>query len=244
MKKEAEYQNVLASEKQKYTTEIQEHLEQLKNLANLVEQLQTVATASQTFQTSSQRAHTISAAALALSNKLDTSEPLGAELATLKAVVADQDLVIQSTLEKVPKKAATKGIPTLSILQQRFEHVWDRAVTAAHVPENQVGLGAQLLGNVFSSLKFTNPVTEENVDGTSTAAADAPEMLLSLAKSNVEKGELEKAVDLLMKLDSKSQVGFTVKDWMSDAKDRVVLEKALKVVKMECALLNENMAKQ
>lgn len=231
----------MASEKEKYTTETKEHVQQIQDLAKAVQDLQDVALASRTFQTSSQKAHTISAAAIALSNKLDTPDPLGEELATLKAVVADQDTVIQSTLAKIPKKAASKGIPTLPMLQHRFDHVWEVARTAALVPEDQVGMGAQLLGKVFSSIKYTVPISDDNAEPT---GENETEWILSRAKYNVERGELDKAVELLNKLGGKSQVGFTVKDWMSDAKDRVVLEKALKIVKMECALLNENMAKE
>lgn len=239
LKKEAEYQSELASEKEKFAMELKEHVQQIQSLAKSVQNLEEVASASRTFQTSSQKAHTISAAAIALSNKLDTSEPLGAELATLRAVTAGEDTVIQATLEAIPKRAANKGIPTLSMLQRRFEHVWDMAQMAAHVPPDQVSVGAQLVGKVFSSLKYNiNAVSGDN------AEAKDPETILSMAKHNVESGELAKAVDLLSKLDEKSQVSFTVKDWMKEAKDRVILDKALKVVKMECALLNENMARE
>lgn len=244
LKKESEYQEALAAEKEKYVTELQEHVQQIQDLTTTLRNLEDVATASATFQSSSQRAHTISAAALALSNKLDTSAPLAVELATLRAVAGtSQNTVIQSTLEQIPQSAESNGVPTLPMLQNRFEHVWDMAQTALLVPSDGISLGGQLLGKVFSSLKYTAPVSDEDsIEGLSSS--DDPEKILSLAKYNVERGELDKAVSLLNKLDQKTQVGFTVKDWMNDAKDRVILEKALKVIKMECALLNENMAKE
>lgn len=53
-------------------------------------------------------------------------------------------------------------------------------------------------------------------------------------------GELEESVSELDKL--KGQAAFTVRDWKSAAMDRIAVEKALKVIKMECALLNKNMS--
>ena len=46
-------------------------------------------------------------------------------------------------------------------------------------------------------------------------------------------GELEESVSELDKL--KGQAAFTVRDWKSAAMDRIAVEKALKVIKMECA---------
>jgi hypothetical protein len=56
----------------------------------------------------------------------------------------------------------------------------------------------------------------------------------------VKLGELEESVSELDKL--KGQAAFTVRDWKSAAMDRIAVEKALKVIKMECALLNKNMS--
>ena len=245
-KKDAEYQNLLSKEKESFLTELEEHVQQIEKLSKVVANLEDVANASRTFQKTSQEAHTISAAALALSDKLETSLPLGQELATLKAVVSisDEDTVIRSTLESIPKNANEKGVPTVTMLQRRFEHVWDMARTAAFVPSDQVGLGAQFVGKLFSALKF-DTVAQPTLDGSvAPSNGENPEYILKLAKNNVENGNLEQAIDLLKLLDKTSQIRFTVRDWMDDAEDRVTLEKALKVVKMECALLNANMAKK
>jgi Mitochondrial inner membrane protein. len=63
--------------------------------------------------------------------------------------------------------------------------------------------------------------------------------ILARAKLHVHAGNLEKAIEELDQL--KGQVAFTVKDWKLSAMDRISVEKALKVIKMECALLNKNM---
>lgn len=245
-KKEAEYQSLLSKEKESFSTELEEHVQQIEKLLKAVAYLEDVANASRTFQKTSQEAHTISAAALALSDKLETSLPLSQELVTLKAVVSisDEDTLIRSTLDTIPKKATEKGVPTVSMLQRRFEHVWDMARTAAFVPSDQVGLGAQFVGKLFSALKFDTVAQPTLEDEVPPSDGENPEYILKLAKSNVENGNLEKAIELLKLLDKTSQIRFTVGDWMNDAEDRVTLEKALKVVKMECALLNANMAKK
>jgi len=77
------------------------------------------------------------------------------------------------------------------------------------------------------------------------ASGSAPEgkmsdYYLARAKRSIQLGDLEQAVSELDQL--KGQVAFTVNDWKSAAKDRIAVEKALKVIKMECALLNKNMA--
>jgi hypothetical protein len=38
------------------------------------------------------------------------------------------------------------------------------------------------------------------------------------------------------------QAGFTARDWTQRAKERVAVEKALKVIRMESALANESMS--
>jgi hypothetical protein len=54
-------------------------------------------------------------------------------------------------------------------------------------------------------------------------------------------GELEQAVEQIGKLTG--QAAFTAADWKSQAKERVSVDKALKVIRMECALANESMGK-
>jgi hypothetical protein len=56
----------------------------------------------------------------------------------------------------------------------------------------------------------------------------------------VQLGELEEAVAEMDKL--KGQASFTAKDWEESVKARVAVEKALKVIKLECALANESLA--
>lgn len=62
---------------------------------------------------------------------------------------------------------------------------------------------------------------------------------LARAKRHIQLGELQEAVDELDKL--KGQPAFVLGDWKQTAMDRIAVDKALKVIKMECALMNKNM---
>ncbi len=70
--------------------------------------------------------------------------------------------------------------------------------------------------------------------------AKTSDYILNRAKRHVKLGQLEESVSELDKLGGQS--AFTVSDWKQAAMDRVAVEKALKVIKMECALLNKNMS--
>jgi len=154
------------------------------------------------------------------------------ELLLLQAV-AGRDNVITAALESVPSSLKT-GVPTLPELQARFDTVAKKTRQAAMVPEGMSGLEGQLAGMVFATLKFPpkpeDPAPENDKD-------DA-EFILVQARQHVQYGELDKAIQRLDKL--KGQAAFTVAGWKKDASDRVALQQALKVIKMECALLNES----
>ena len=152
----------------------------------------------------------------------------------LKAV-AGSDNVIAAALSSVPSSIA-KGVPTLSELQARFDAVVKKTRQAALVPAGQSGLEGQLAGMFFATLKFP-PKPDDPAPEDGSAAA---EYILVQAKKHVQLGELDKAVQQLEKLDG--QAAFTVQGWKKDAADRIAVEQALKVIKMECALLNESMS--
>jgi hypothetical protein len=66
------------------------------------------------------------------------------------------------------------------------------------------------------------------------------EMMLARARKYVQLGDLDRAVELLDKLSG--QAAFTVKDWKQTAVDRIMVNKALKSIKLECALVNQTMS--
>lgn len=103
------------------------------------------------------------------------------------------------------------------------------------MPEGRSGLEGQLLGMVFAKLSV--PPSETLADETDQAVIS--DSILFMARKHVQNGDLEKAVETLDKL--KGQAAFVMNDWKSKAMDRVATERALKVIKLECALLNKEL---
>lgn len=211
--------------------ELERKVQSLEALNQKLKNLEDALASSQNYHEGSLQAHRLSAAALALAEKMESNKAAGAELNALKAV-AGGDNVIAAALSSVPA-SITKGVPTLPELQARFNAVAGKTRQAAMVPEGQSGLEGQLAGMLFASLKFP-PKPDDPPPEDGSAVAD---YILVRAKKYVSVGDLEKAVEQLEKLDG--QAAFTVQGWKKDATDRVAVEQALKVIKMECALLNE-----
>lgn len=214
--------------------DLQEKVATLESLSAKLKHLESVLSATQSSQQGSLKAHRLSAAALALAEKLETNKPAVKELAALKDA-AGKDGVIPAALVTIPE-AVKRGVPTLSELQTRFENVQKRSRQAALVPTGRNGLEGQLAGILFSTLKYYPDPDDPAPD----ADKDNAEYVLARARKYVQLGDLESAVEQLDKLTG--QPAFTVKDWKKDASDRIVVEKALKVIKMECALVNESLA--
>mmetsp|Transcript_14231 Transcript_14231/g.21903 ORF Transcript_14231/g.21903 Transcript_14231/m.21903 type:complete len:656 (-) Transcript_14231:149-2116(-) len=220
----------IAKNKDEMIGELTKKLNQVKELSQQLEILQQKASISATFEQGSQAAHRTSAAALALAGKFETSQSAVGEMASLKTIVGDSDSPITVALSKIPAAAST-GVPTLPELQNKFEKVKSACRQAAMVPDNS-GLGGQLLGYVFASMSIPPPV-DELVDG------DSSDHILARAHHFVQVGDLERAIGQLDQL--KGQAAFVVHDWKEDASARVLVDQAVRVIKMECALMNKSM---
>lgn len=104
------------------------------------------------------------------------------------------------------------------------------------VPEGRSGLEGQLLGMIFAKLSV--PPSPDTISDETDPAIIA-DSILSTARAYVQNGDIEKAVETLNKL--KGQTAFVMNDWKTKAMDRVATERALKVIKLECALLNKDL---
>ena len=222
--------------KQSFSQKLEQKVAQIQALSKKLSALEFSLQNTQNYQTGSVQAHRMSAAALSLIDKLESSKPAGAAIQALQSVASD-NAVISSAVQALPKTAAVSGIATLQELQTKFEeHVHPKCRQAALVPIGQKGLEGQLLGMIFSTLKF--PPNPE--DAAPESEKDAAEFVLARARRHVQLGELEQAVGLMEKLTG--QPSFVAKDWTEKAKERVAVDKALKVIKIECALANESMS--
>mmetsp|Transcript_3857 Transcript_3857/g.5898 ORF Transcript_3857/g.5898 Transcript_3857/m.5898 type:complete len:605 (+) Transcript_3857:162-1976(+) len=232
-KYETEYSTKLANEKAEYVQELQGKVSQMEEMSQKLQKLESALKESNTFKSGSLRAHRVSAAALALAKKMESSKGAAEELAALRAAAGGESVI--GAAVKVLPDAVKTGVPTLSELQAKFDTVYKKSRQASLVPEGWSGLEGQLMGMAFSTLKLS-PSPDDPVPEEDKAGAD---YVLARAQRHVQLGELDRAVELLDKL--KGQAAFTASDWKKDASDRIAVEKALKVINLECSLLNQSM---
>lgn len=228
------YNEQLTEYKKSVAQELEQKVKTLEELSKQLKLLESALAASQTSKKGSLQAHRLSAAALALSEKLETSQSAGKEFKALKAAAGD-DSVIATALKSIPEHVVHSGVPTLPQLQTRFDKIYRKCRQAAFVPAGRPGLEGQLAGIVFSSLTYPPNVDDPAPEDDKGNA----EFLLVRSRKHVQLGELDRAVEQIDRLTG--QPAFTAQDWKEDAINRVAVEKALKVIKMECALLNESM---
>lgn len=229
------YGGLMEDYKSQMETNLQEKVKTLAMLGEKLRHLEAALEASQRNQQGSTIAHHLSAAALALSDVLETHNPAAKEVQALKAA-AGQDGVIATAVRALPSSVESKGVPTLPELQTKFEDNYKSCRQAALVPEGRPGLDGQLAGMLFSAIKYPPQADDP-------APADDPdnaEFILARARQHVKLGELGAAIDELEKL--KGQVAFVINDWKQAALDRMAVDKAVKVIKLECALLHESAA--
>jgi hypothetical protein len=231
---EEKYSQQMEQLKQSTTVDLAAKVTTMSILADKVHALEAALQQTQTHQEGSIQAHKLSAVALSLSEKLSTEEPAGPEIAALQAV-AGKDGVVATAVATIPPAAHTEGIPTLAHLQVRFDDIYEKIRTAALVPAGRPGLEGQIAGRLLSSLKFSPRADDEPADPKNS------EYLLAKARRHVQKGELAKALGVLEGLSG--QAALTAADWSTAALHRIMVDQAIKVIKMECALLNESLVK-
>ena len=109
---------------------------------------------------------------------------------------------------------------------------------AAHVPSGNSGLKGQIAGILFAKITVAPSLDSTPPTGDDGNMAD---YTFASARRLVQLGQLEQAVGELDKL--KGQTEFTMRDWKKIAMDHFAVEKALKVIKMESTLLNQNIVR-
>jgi len=232
-KAEAEFATKLAEEKAVFAQELEQKAAAVKNIVGKMKKVEDLMKIRRNFEDGSQRAHRVSAAALAFAEKMETSKSAAEELAALK-VAAFESGVIEAALTKIPDSVKT-GVPTLPELQTSYESSYVAGRQAAHVPVGRNGLEGQLIGMFFSMM--TSPPSPDSVPPASDSGLT--DHILSSASRHIQLGNLEEAVSELDKL--KGQTALTMRDWKKTATDRIAVDKIMKVIKMECALMNKNM---
>jgi len=134
------------------------------------------------------------------------------------------------------QSTSLRGRSVLFFIQSNLPNFFYH-LQAALVPFNRTDIASQIYASLFATLTIppdpSAGVSEE----------PNPDMVLSLVRDHVKKGNIENALTTLSQnqMDN-NQLAFTIGDWQRGANDRVAVEKVLRVIKMECALLNAELA--
>lgn len=239
---EADFGKKLAEAKLAFMKEMEEKVSTIESLTSRLEKNEQNLEISRNFESGSQRAHKVSAAALALAEKMESSQGALEEFVALKTAAAENG-VIASALSKIPD-TVKEGIPTVAELQATFDECHNVTRQAVYVPSGQSGVEGQIAGFIFAKLRG-QPSPDSLPPASSDSDDDISEshkydLILARAKQYVKLGQLEEAIHELDQL--KGQAAFVVNDWKVTAMNRIAVDQALKVIKLECALMNKNMA--
>jgi len=123
---------------------------------------------------------------------------------------------------------------------------------AIFVPAGVMSLRGQWIGYICSRLLI--PIVEKK---TITTFWNLPSKLsyilsssmnlqmdahVSKAHHYLQHGNLEQAIQELDQLETNHIATITLRDWINNARNRILVDRALHVIKIECALLNEQMS--
>lgn len=120
-KYEKEMGERMAMAKEEFTKDLESHVATLEELSERLRQNEQNLEISRNFESGSQRAHRVSAAALALAEKMETSKAATEEFISLKAAAVENG-VIASALSSIPNSVKS-GVLTLPELQATFDGV-------------------------------------------------------------------------------------------------------------------------
>lgn len=123
---EVEYQqklqNDLAQMKERHVQELERYAASMAGLQDKLSSLESRLEVSRNYESGSKKAHRVSAAALALANKLEVGEGAAVELAALKGAAGEEG-VIASAVGMIPR-SAEGGVPTVADLQASFDKAY------------------------------------------------------------------------------------------------------------------------
>ena len=124
---ELEFQNKLQNElgvmKSRHVEELEKYTESMTRMQSKLADLESSLQISRQYESGSKKAHAVSAAALALANKLENGESVEVEVAALEGATAgEEEGVIASAVKMIPKGIGSgKQILSLGELQSAFD---------------------------------------------------------------------------------------------------------------------------
>ena len=186
------------------------------------------------------RVNRISAAGMALVSQIETADTVHPQLVAMEHACAGDDIIMAAvtmikTIEEqraaLPKAPSDPtGVPSLLQIQRRFQVVRAASWREILVPSGLRTIEGHLLGWLFSALRYPS--------STSGGGSIAQEDRLVKASHLVRAGELGKAVALLESLEGPAAAPF--RDWLVDARHRLVANQAGSLVRARVSLLNRS----
>ena len=117
------FQNELGQMKQMHINEVEKYAERMTKMQGKLADLESSLQISRQYESGSKKAHAVSAAALALANKLENGESVEVEVAALQGATAgEEEGVIASAVKMIPRGIGNgKQILSLGELQSAFD---------------------------------------------------------------------------------------------------------------------------
>lgn len=166
--------------------------------------------------------HKQSSAILALESALTDSRSLAPEVSALKTLCKG-DAFLETVVSSIPA-AAERGIPTLPDLRARFKLVQSEVRKHALAPEAAPKIVGQMVGSV---LAMASSAPKGFVEG------DGLEETLARSAHFLDNGDLSSAVLELKDLRGYAKV--LLKDWETEADNRLAAEEAVKLLRAGAA---------
>ena len=166
-------------------------------------------------------------------------QPLGGAVESVKRIVGEKDSFTKTILASIPNLALERGVYTEDSLKERFSKVETTARKVAGVGEQggsllTFGL-SWLQSKLLVDLTKRVPVeTLEVVDLDTISSYD----LLSLAKHNLDRGNLARTVQLLTQL--RGEAARVCSDWLAEARLTLETRQAASVLLAHSLVVSAN----
>ncbi|KAL1301948.1 hypothetical protein AAFC00_002407 [Neodothiora populina] len=158
-------------------------------------------------------------------NKYDHPTPFVNELAALKEISSNND-VVNAAIASIPPTAYQRGIPTPAHLIERFRRVASEVRKASLLPE-EAGIASHAASAVLSRFMFQK-------QGTGVPDGDDVEAVLTRTQVSLEEGDLDGAAREMNSLHG--WAGVLSRDWVAECRRVLEVKQALDVIATEARL--------
>mmetsp|Transcript_26706 Transcript_26706/g.60986 ORF Transcript_26706/g.60986 Transcript_26706/m.60986 type:complete len:573 (-) Transcript_26706:236-1954(-) len=167
-----------------------------------------------------------------------SAAPAASALAHLREAAAS-DAVVLPVVESCPEedlKKLEKGLPTVSMLQDKFSAVAQQVVFRAFQPPSHSGILGHAVGYVFAGMYSLEPSTRE-ANHRDDSALQKDLTVLSRAAHLIQSNQLVEGLQTLDSLSEPLRNTDQLNTWIADVHSALRMKQLLEVVKARCHLL-------